>query len=706
MSIAINSIIKYVLNTENEVLEIVLWICRERNEVVTYDLNTKALPTFKTLSDIEELIELREAVIVSLITNPMIRDDELNKNSKLIRQNRWDILKEIVNLEPDIYIESKRGKLINKVVIEKKITKKLIYKLLRLYWGNGKTISSLIPHYYNCGGKGKDKASGDRKRGVNNSVGINVTDEIKEYIRKGYKKFHLDKGLPIPQAYQRTLETYFSEGYFTNEQGNLVPIIKDKCISLHQFRYWGNRLFSTKEQLIGLFGLRKFELNHRAVLGETTTESYAPGRRFQVDATIADIYLVSRLNSNWIIGRPVVYIIIDTFSRRIVGFYVGLEGPSWLGAMMALYNTTRNKVSLCNEYGISISEDDWDCCYLPDSLIVDRGEFESTKPLNLIQNLGVDVKILPPYRADWKGIIEQTFRRFNNKTLHWLDGTIKKEFRVRGDQDYRLGALLSLYEFTQIIIHSILYFNNSHMEYYDRDDQLIRDNVPSIPNELWKWGIKNRSGSLKTFHEDIIKLNLMPHEECTLTYRGLLFQKRRYSCAEFVDSGIYEQIRKYGSVKKTISYDPRDENFVYINHGDKFIKLNLLNETKRNLYYEEIECLNEFEKRDKDFNLKTNIQKTANLNANIDEIIKNANGKYKESLESNKKRIINIANNRKAEKELNRIAEAWELDENSNLSKDSKLIQSNKDYDEDEYVPRPTYTDLVIKKLNLGGQDD
>ncbi len=42
----------------------------------------------------------------------------------------------------------------------------------------------------------------------------------------------------------------------------------------------------------------------------------------------------------------------------VVGIYVGLEGPSWLGAMMALSNAFTDKVNYCKEYDINISQED------------------------------------------------------------------------------------------------------------------------------------------------------------------------------------------------------------------------------------------------------------------------------------------------------------------------------------------------------------
>ena len=82
-------------------------------------------------------------------------------------------------------------------------------------------------------------------------------------------------------------------------------------------------------------------------------------------ALIADIYLVSRMNRHKIIGRPVLYIVIDVFSRMITGIYIGLEGPSWVGAMMALANTASEKQAFCKKFGHSIEPEEWPCHHLP-----------------------------------------------------------------------------------------------------------------------------------------------------------------------------------------------------------------------------------------------------------------------------------------------------------------------------------------------------
>ena len=102
-----------------------------------------------------------------------------------------------------------------------------------------------------------------------------------------------------------------------------------------------------------------------------------PGSKYQIDASVGDIYLVSQFDRSNIIGMPVMYFVIDVFSRMVTGMYIGLEGPSWVGAMMAIANAALDKVAYCREYGISIAEEEWPCYHIPAVILGDRGEMES-----------------------------------------------------------------------------------------------------------------------------------------------------------------------------------------------------------------------------------------------------------------------------------------------------------------------------------------
>lgn len=98
---------------------------------------------------------------------------------------------------------------------------------------------------------------------------------------------------------------------------------------------------------------------------------------------------MGNLDVNKVIGGLVIYALIDVYSRIVTELYVGLEGPSWIGTMMALGNMFTDKVGFYKGYVIEILEEQWPIYCLPEIILVNRGEL--------------------------KGIVECKFRTFNGK---------------------------------------------------------------------------------------------------------------------------------------------------------------------------------------------------------------------------------------------------------------------------------------------------
>lgn len=117
--------------------------------------------------------------------------------------------------------------------------------------------------------------------------------------------------------------TVYDKGADGNNRLTLLPA--KELPTQGQFYYWYYNSYTAKESLIGRKGKRNYDLNHRPVLGKSDHMLTGPGAKFQIDATIGDIYLVSQQNRSKIIGRPVIYTVIDAFSRIVAGIYVGLK---------------------------------------------------------------------------------------------------------------------------------------------------------------------------------------------------------------------------------------------------------------------------------------------------------------------------------------------------------------------------------------------
>ncbi|GAB6513226.1 TPA: transposase [Bacillus cereus] len=703
----INDIISIQEADGNKRLERIIWM--DEGNVICYTIDMekkKALPIKWRTSDLQQLHEEQLLSLVDSDPYGFIYQDEgqISEKSKKLRDERWECIKDMVLLEPDIYEANKRGPLIKKEMDNTGKTKRLFYKYMTQYWQRGKIKNALLPDYQNSGGKGNEKeftVKTGRPRKFRQIIGegIVITSEIKRIFEVSVKRYyHTAKKNPLATTYNQMLKTYFVAD-FRYENDVKIPILleKDKLPTLRQFRFWYEKTYKAEEKLRKRKGNRKYELEDRAVLGTSVGELYGPGTKYQIDATVADVYLVSSFNRNWIIGRPVVYVVIDVFSRMVVGLYVGLEGPSWFGAMMALANTVSNKVLYCKQYGIDITKEDWDCHYLPQTLLADRGELEGYNVERLINAFHMKVENTPPYRADWKGIVEQHFRIINTKVKPFLPGTVDMDVRVRGDRDYRLDATLTLEEFTSVIIHCILHHNNHHwLKNYNQDEMMIQGEVQLIPRELWNWGIKNRSGKLRSYSEDIVKLHLLPTAKARVTYKGIEFKKMRFSSETALKENWFGEARQK-SWQIPICYDPRNMSHIYLpsEDGRSYEVATLLDHQKKysGKTIEEVEYYFAYELLKEQEYSHEKTQKSVDLASNIEHIVQKA----KKSLDnekvemSNNQKVKGIRGNRSMEKEARRKEEAFLM---------ADAIPIHQEVEKEEKVEEVS-SETVVSKMDL-----
>ncbi len=627
--IVVNDLIK-----DDENFFRVLWVDQENTHCYVIDvMRTKALPELMYVKDLEMRLNQNDLVIVpdtlgskASYSNPSTRDIE-------IRDNAWNLIKSLVINEPDIYDKSKRGKLIKEVVIRESTSFKTLIKYLRKYWQRGLFKNTLLPDYNNCGKSSNNYViKTGRPRTKSQGTGININDSLQKKFMNAINRYYLSNKKPtLTFAYKQMLKDNFAESIHFDEHGKKTIIKPEGVIPTYaQFYYWFKKKYSTESLVKKREGKSSFERNYRQLLGSTETNSLGPGSLYQIDATPADVFLVNRLNPNWLIGKPTVYFVTDVFSRLITGFFVSLNNPSWIAMATALSNAFSDKVEFCQAYGISIDESDWPSKYLPEAIIGDRGELESKFVDSLINGLGVEINNNPPYRPDWKGIVEQLFHTSQRGLGPLLPGYLPKNYKERDGIDFRQTAKLTLDDYIKVITHFVLTYNKNHyMSDYNRDKDMIADNVNPTPIELWKWGIKNRSGSLRSFSKEVFNFYLLPTSKATVTSKGIRFNKKLlYTCEKALKENWFSKARQK-TWKVMVSYDPRNMNQIYMHEvGDSpFTTLNIIDyqeEKFKDTSISEVNQLFEFEEDMKSGYKHAQLQNDINLYETVETIVEKA----------------------------------------------------------------------------------
>ncbi|WP_429904761.1 Mu transposase C-terminal domain-containing protein [Heyndrickxia sporothermodurans] len=634
------------------------------------------MPKKVALSDMDSEVQSR---LLIPIPDPFAKsydDKDLTEKQIQKRDEDWKIVSDGWDEYKETLLNKKeRDAAFERIARKHGIAKIKIKRIFTRFWIRGLNKNALLPDYIYSGGKGKERElSVDVKVGrprkyTSTKQGINITDDVKKQFDYVVKKYYRKKEqLSLTDTYEYLLREFYSDKYDEGE-GLKYKIWDDSRIpTYHQFYYWFKKLEDPQLDFQLRHSQKEFELKHRPILSNSTIETDGPGTRFQVDATIADVYLVSSFDRNLIIGRPIVYGVIDVYSRLLTGIYVGLEGPSWVGAMMALDNMVTDKVTFCATYEIEIDESQWPAKHLPEIIIADRGEFEGYSVESLINNFNVKIENTSPYRGDLKGIIERQFRTINGKIKRKTPGAIQKEYRERGDRDYRLDASLNLEEFTKIVIYLVLHHNQKIIEKYPLEKEMIVEQLTATPINLWNWGIANKKGRLQTVsNQNILRLNLLPKGRARITRAGIKFKGLAYGSEKALNEQWYLKMKNQ-SIE--VVFDPRSMNQIYIPHSDgqNFDICYLLDtsEQYKGDFLEEIEFYQQLLQETKRQETNKQVESTVNTDAAIESIIKQATKQKKEAPiqpVSKSEKLKDIRVNRQAEKLVNREVEKFDLTE-------------------------------------------
>lgn len=671
----------------------ILWLAPS-GHAFTIDVHEpRALPEAIELSLLMDDIKHERARLLKEDPFVVLAADDTLSEARVNRRDRaWAAIEPLLGQRPDIFLPNRRAQLVEDRVTAGFGSRVVIYDYLRLYWQRGLTKNALLADFPNCGKPGETRESkADKKRGRPKAhgdlVGVNITKELRQTFQLSVDRFYATSERFSKQgAYDKMIKEFYSDKRIDHESGLVVHTPKDTYAATgmptyDQFLYWVDKDNCAPTLRRKRMGATRYDKDLRGLLGTATAETWGPGSRYQIDATIADVYLVSRLDRRRIIGRPVVYVVIDVFSRMIVGLYVGLEGPSWIGAMMALANTAEDKVAFCKRFGRHITPDEWPCDQLPATLLGDGGEIASSLISALLTNFNIVVETAASYRADWKGIVERRFRLLPAAYKPFVPGYINVDFRARGGTDYRFDAVLDIDDFTRVLIECVLYFNNEYeLTKYDKDRSVAADRVPPIPIDLWEWGRTHRSGALRSFPHDLVKFFLMPVAQAKVTELGLKFMGNFYTTPKAVQERWFDRARQQGRWELSVSYDTRDFDQICVHDpksASRYAVASLTDRSRANKHLTlcEIQQQEQLAKHDS-ANRKLDQQMAkADFIGNVENIVANAETKTAAAAEGSALDVKSIRSNRAEEKANNRESEAFRPGQGTPGKPSAEIVQ-------------------------------
>lgn len=496
------------------------------------------------------------------------------------RDEAWAVLQPILD-DDGLYDKKHRAKLVKDASkaaraagMKSASVATITNNLLKVFHG-GMVPDALRPEYEKCGAPGAPRPvkEGGKKSGPppkeNRPKGTAVTEDLKKLFRLGFDLYDTHGHIKHIDAFHHCMRVGFANAVakLREKHGSKIPDSAYEELGLpryDQYLYHYHRERKAWKAQIKRLGKRVYALRHRPLLKNSTDEAWGPGARYQIDATQIDVYVRSRRNRRRLLWRPTLYVVVDVWSRMIVGFALSLDPPSWIGAMTALANAMTSKPEFCAKYGIDIEDEDWPCKHLCATLEGDNGEMKSSGVLGLIKHFNVAVGNVTAYRADWKGIVERRFGLIHAMLSPHVPGFIRPDFRERGTTDYRLETAFDLDGLTQAVLICILYYNNHHcIEGYPLSPEMIADGVPAVPAEMWQWGLEHL-GLPAQPNPNAVKFALLEQGSASVRRDGIYFNGATYSFQDAIDKGWFDRASMSGCKKIPISFDRRFAGAIYV----------------------------------------------------------------------------------------------------------------------------------------------
>lgn len=517
-----------------------------------------------------------------------LKDKEIFFQRKLAMENFLDL----ENLRLRILADHSLGGLVKESVHKSEFTRMQIYKLFSELCKRGFSESNLLPRFDLCGAPGIVRPCDNTKTGVSrNKAGRKTAEEriaktngiIIPNCQPGMSTdWHnriiaADSLIPNPKPSLPARATAILNSSFVQkyklQTGILVPIEPKigEYPNKSQIKRVLNKNYSDIERAKQKTTDSNFTLNQRGLTGKNWEGVGGPGHTWAIDSSVGDIYLRSFYNRNWVVGRPIVYTIVDVWSTAIMGFYVCFSGPSWESAKIALYSAAMGPNVTAELWGYENSLTLNPLQTLPYSILCDRGEYLSKEARIIGAKLLPSLSYAPPCRGDFKGGVEVMHRIEKDQQFLFIPGAIdarRKEYEFRKfNQNESVMTIRDYVAYLNIIF---MKYNFSADRSHRLDAHMKASGVVPTPAGLWSWGHKSGLGCSRILHKDELTTSLLPFSKANITKRGVVWSGGEYLQDPTISQQWACHARNYGAKEISINYFPGSTKKIWTpNEGEK-----------------------------------------------------------------------------------------------------------------------------------------
>lgn len=499
-----------------------------------------------------ELELLEEKGVLKVSQDPYSELREKNYSTKIenIVNEKFKLIKDIVYNKDLLFNRKLLLDVISNLCVDdpKRSRERKIKRALHDWWLKGQSLGALNPDYGKNIGMREWQNKPGRKNQHNSDEGTSINNELRDKFDIYIKKYVLkENGDSLKTAYQIFLYDFLKENPDVN---------CSNAPSFYQFRFFYRQKYNIRDKSKALNNTIIYNKDIRPIIGSSQDIALGAGSIYQIDSTLADVELVSELDSSRSVGRPTLYIVRDVFSSMIVGLSVSLDPAMYKTAADALYVSIINKVKYCKSFGIEIKESDWPAQGIPACILADNGELSGKQIEIFARSHNVRIDITAPYRADQKGIVEETFNVLQNSIKSIMTSVPNKQkLHKAGYKETRHLATLNIKEYTKMLILGVISVNtHTHKNIPAGFDPNIAPNTLN----LWNWSIKNNLSQIRYVEDEmLLRLMLLPRFDYTISQNGINVSSIYYFCEEAANTGMFDRsIKEERPKDMQIAIDP------------------------------------------------------------------------------------------------------------------------------------------------------
>lgn len=503
--------------------------------------------------------------------------DDMRKSFEM----KKNIMSEITNAYGPSFIElsgKKPKKQVKEIIKKYNFPKSTFWRMCAIYFQSGLQDYSLVDgkHFGNTVGKtyNTTKKSGRTSEYLESS-GVILTDEIRSYFEEALKDYKSGRHKTIRAAFDKMNLLHFTRTEIVNGIPSVVLMSASERPTFRQFSYYMNKHLTNQEKDLIKTSALEQNNNKRLLVSDSLFGVMGPGDMVEIDACEADISLVSMIDPSQTIGRPIVYFMVDVYSRMILAMSVAFDNNSMLGLTNLFLNLADDKQKYCEKYGIGYENKDiWASNIIPNRVRVDRGaEFRSKEFERICDELGMERILVTPGSGSLKGIVEQSFHQLHLKQNHHLEnhGLITK----RHDSKHHQTAMLNVEEYTKMVIGFVLTHNQQCLTNYPLTKDMITRKIKPIPALLWEYGIKNGNVPRPIPSLEQYLFNLMTPITAKVSRKGISFKDLWY--LNTADRKLAREMFDAGNKKVSFEarMDMRDVGAIYYLRDNKLMTARL-----------------------------------------------------------------------------------------------------------------------------------